>query len=246
MRNKIINLTLGSVLACSAAAYSSVMAADLTGTLAATSEYMFRGLESSQGAAVQGSLDGALDNGLYGGIWGSNTTGGTTEINLYGGWSESFGKWTVDFGLLQFLFPENSERGLPTADYLEILGGFSIGNFSLMLYITDDFLNTDDSAKYLTVDYTFDIKETWSLTLQAGFTDGRGVETAFCTVPGGFGCDDNYTDYSVTLTKALPNDWGVSFALVNTNIDEDTFGLAFAASDDAPKFVVTLSKDFDI
>ena len=95
----------------------------MTGTLAATSEYMFRGIESSEGAAVQGSLNYAHETGFYASVWGSNVdeTLGSTEVDVYGGWTGDVGGVTVDVGAIQYLFPETNENATTVVDNTDFL-----------------------------------------------------------------------------------------------------------------------------
>jgi hypothetical protein len=53
-------------------------------------------------------------------------------------------------------------------------------------------------------------------------------------------------DYSVSLTKALESGFAASFAIQGADIDtNDYFNTATSYSDD-PKFVISLSKGFEI
>jgi uncharacterized protein (TIGR02001 family) len=85
--------------------------ADFTGTLAATSEYMFRDIETSEGAAVQGSLNYEHDTGFYASVWGSNIdeTLGSIEVDVYGGWKGDLGGVGVEVGATQYLFSQTNE-----------------------------------------------------------------------------------------------------------------------------------------
>lgn len=125
MKQRIQKLALMMMTACLIFALGPVRA-DFTGTLAATSEYMFRGIETSQGAAVQGSLTGALDSGFYAALWGSNIDETfSTELDVYGGWTGDVGPVTLDVGAIQYLFLEtNEDNAIDNTDYLEIYGGF--------------------------------------------------------------------------------------------------------------------------
>src|SRR3546814_8162459 len=84
---------LGAVV-IGAAAFSGSALAAATGNVGGFSEYMFRGVEQSNGAAVQGGLDYAHSSGLYVGTWISNTDFAgyksqvTYETDVYGGRSE--------------------------------------------------------------------------------------------------------------------------------------------------------------
>jgi uncharacterized protein (TIGR02001 family) len=199
---------------------------------------MFRGIETSNGAAVQGSLLYGHDSGFYAGIWGSNIADflGSSEVDVYGGWTGDLGSVTLDVGALQYLFPEtNEDDALDNTDYLELYAGVALGGLSAKAFITDDFFNTDEDAIYVTAAYAFPIKDDLTLTAQAGYSDGDGVDVFV---------GDSYMDYSLTLAKAFENGFGASFAVINTTLDETES--AIFASDDSPKFVVALSKAFDL
>jgi len=239
MNESTVKLALGSVVACSTLAIGPARAADFTGTLAATSEYMFRGIETSEGAAVQGSLTGALDSGFYAALWGSNIDEelGSTELDAYGGWTGDVGPVTLDVGAIEYLFLEtNEDDAIDNTDYLELYAGVSIVGVAAKVYVTDDFFNTDQDALYATASYAFPITDSLTLTPQVGYSDGAGVDTFI---------GDSYFDYSLTLAKVLENGFGASFALINTTLDE-TEAPALFTSDDSPKFVVSLTKGFDL
>ncbi len=187
---------------------------------------------------MQGSLSGALDSGFYAALWGSNIdeTLGSTELDVYGGWTGDVGPVTLDVRAIQYLFLEtNEDNAIDNTDYLEIYGGVSIAGVMTKVYLTDDFFNTDEDGIYATASYAFPIKDDLTLTPQVGYSEGDGVDEFV---------GDSYFDYSLTLTKAFENGLGGSFAVINTTLDETEFALL--TSDDSPKFVVTLTKGFDL
>jgi uncharacterized protein (TIGR02001 family) len=103
------------------------------------------------------------------------------------------------------------------------------------VYLTDDFFNTDEDGIYATASYTFPIKDDLTLTPQVGYSEGDGVDEFV---------GDSYFDYSLALTKAFENGLGGSFAVINTTLDETE--LALLIGDDSPKFVVILTKGFNL
>lgn len=160
-------LVAGSALG--AAILAGPAMAATTGTVAVTSEYMFRGIVSEGGAAVQGSLDWS-DSGFYAGAWASNsnpsnafnyapgvsqtTTGGGNELDLYGGYKftpmEGVG---VDLGAIYYLFTEDEQVEAPGTvfedtglDYFEVYGGFTVGGFGAKLYYADNYFNVEDNT----------------------------------------------------------------------------------------------------
>jgi uncharacterized protein (TIGR02001 family) len=249
MMKKMQALVAGSALG--AAILAGPAAAAVTGTVAATSEYVFRGITSSDGAAVQGSLDWS-DGGLYAGVWGSNTAPlqfDGTEVDLYGGYKFAISEGiNIDLGAIYYLFPESEQTppiALPgvggfDADYWEVYAGFTAGGFAGKLYYADEFFgdlcqgalgrSCEDSI-YVNLSYTFPVKEGLDLAFAVGNQSGDGADDVF---------GDSVTDYSIKLTKALENGFAASFALMGSDLDVP------GVFDDDPKFVVTLSKGFDI
>jgi uncharacterized protein (TIGR02001 family) len=240
MMKKMQALVAGSALG--AAILAGPAAAAVTGTVAATSEYVFRGITSSDGAAIQGSLDWS-DGGLYAGIWGSNTAPlafDGTEVDVYGGYKFKLSEgMELDIGAVYYMFPESEQFAAIAfdADYPELYIGLNAGGFSGKVYFANDFFGTDENATYVNLAYTMAIKESLGLKFAVGSQSGDGADALF---------DSSVVDYSITLTKSLENGFAASFALVGTDLDGNPPIFLGADFDDDPKFVVTLSKGFEI
>ena len=56
--------------------------AAVEGNIGVTSEYMWRGMKQSNGAAVSGGLDWSNESGWSAGIWTSNVNWGTQGLRL--------------------------------------------------------------------------------------------------------------------------------------------------------------------
>ena len=77
------------------AATSTAALADITGNVAMTSDYVFRGISQTDNQmAIQGGLDYAHESGIYVGTWASNVSPDffngagndpQIELDLYGG-----------------------------------------------------------------------------------------------------------------------------------------------------------------
>lgn len=258
--SKMKVLVAGSALG--AAILAGPLAAATTGTVAVTSEYTFRGIDSENGAAVQGSLDWS-DSGLYAGAWASNSNPvGGNELDIYGGYKFPLMEGVeLDLGGIYYIFTEDKdEGGIPfDLNYPEIYAGLNIGGFSAKVYYTTDYFGVDGKtvldvpgsafvgeadgeSTYFNVAYTHTIEEGLTLKGAIGSQSGDGVE-AFV--------GDSVTDYALTLTKALDNGFSASFGAVGTDLDlagtENSFFLATGAPfQDDVKFVVTLAKGFEI
>ncbi|HEY0974654.1 MAG TPA: TorF family putative porin [Solimonas sp.] len=222
--------TVVSVALLGAAAFSGSAFAGVSGNVGVFSDYMFRGITQTSGAAVQGGIDYASDSGFYIGTWGSNLNfAGGTELDVYTGFSGSVGEnFSFDIGALYYWYPEEDEvaaPGSPSINTLELYAGFETGPFSLKGYFTNDYFGTDESAYYVLGALALPLAETVSLDIAVGLNAGDGVEATF---------GEEYIDYKLGVSKSLDGDYTASFALVATDL-----------SDDDPKFVIGLSKSFD-
>ena len=138
-----------TALALAAAALSALpllASAQLTGNVALTSNYKFRGQDQdvigSNGfgkskafkPAIQGGFDYAFgESGWYVGNWNSSVNwlnGNSIESDIYGGYKMKAGVFDLDFGALTYVYPGNT-RGNTTelygsAGYTdEVIGSFT-------------------------------------------------------------------------------------------------------------------------
>ncbi|WP_051278001.1 TorF family putative porin [Solimonas flava] len=223
------------IAAASLAAPAAATASTATGNVGAFSEYLYRGVEQSNGAAIQGGIDYAHDSGLYIGTWASNTdfagSQGTVsdEIDVYGGCTHSFGAVTIDVGAYFYYYRDDT-----SLDTIEYYLGLSAGRFGAKAYYTGDYFGTDEDGFYVTANYALPLGDTLALTPQVGYSVGDGprafVVAAFDPEPS-----DHYLDYSLTLTKTLDDGLSFSLALIGTDLH-----------DDDEKVVVGLKKTFEL
>ena len=93
-----------------------------SGYVQGVSDYRFRGLSLSGGDfAVQGTINLNHSSGFYVGTWASSLEDtpvyGSTEVDVYGGWTKAIGGGiTADIGLLYYVYP-NGRVG--KANYFE-------------------------------------------------------------------------------------------------------------------------------
>lgn len=249
---------LSKILACAAVLGAPTAMAGVTGNAGVVSEYLFRGIEQSGGAAVQGGIDYAHDSGLYLGTWASNTGGpaaaGGTEVDLYGGFALKAGPVGLDFGAIYYLYNEDEEDLAAPAsfDYYEVYAKATVSYFALQAYYSANYLgdanetlaNTlgkDTDFLYLNAIGTFPLSSTLSLAVQYGMSSGDGAEVAWDAT-----ASEGYSDYSVSLTKTLDAGLSYSFGLYNTTLDAgDGFGTV-PFDNDGVKAVVGLKKTFDL
>jgi uncharacterized protein (TIGR02001 family) len=96
------------------------------------SNYMFRGVNLSDGPAVQGGIDYAHSSGLYAGTWFSTidpqaSAGNHQEVDLYAGYAHTFDNgFGVNFMGNYYWYPDSYKVGYPhTYDTFEASAGVS-------------------------------------------------------------------------------------------------------------------------
>lgn len=246
---------LGSMM-CAATLASPAAMAGVSGNVGAVSEYLFRGVEQSGGAAVQGGIDWSGGPGIYLGTWASNTGGpaasGGTELDFYGGWAGSAGPVSLDVGAIYYAFTEDEEDTGFKFDYPEVYAKVGISYFQVQLYYTTSYLgDANESAAdglgkdtdfiYVNLLGNFPLSETLTLGAQIGNSSGDGVEVAWDAT-----ASEGYTDYSVSLTKTLDAGMSFSFGLYGSTLETgDGFGTV-PSDADGLKAVVGLKKTFDL
>jgi uncharacterized protein (TIGR02001 family) len=237
-------MSLKHIAAGLALAFSSASYAGVTANVGAFSEYMFRGVEQSNGAAVQGGVDWASDIGVYVGTWVSNTdyagyNGNTVsyETDVYGGWTKKWGDFGVDVGGLFYYYRDDARLNT-----FEIYAAALLGPATLKVYQTiggyfgaRDAGDDDEEGTYLTANYVLALNKKADLTVtpSLGYSFGDGprdfVVAAFDATP-----DDSYLDWSVTLAKTVEG-FTFSLAVIGTDLQNDR-----------EKIVVGLKKTFEL
>lgn len=241
------------VMAGAAAALASTgaMAGSMSGNVGAVSDYMFRGLTQTGGAAVQGGVDYNFDFGLYTGLWVSNSlAGGGNEADGYVGYGLKLGDFDLDGGVIYYGYTEDTETAnAPNTDYAEVYIGGGFGPVALKVFYAPEFgrdtpagsLGPNGSGDiekndllYATAQVTLSLNDTLSFIPQVGFSTGDGAKDAF---------GDEYVDYSITAVKQLQDDISVSLAIIGTDLDN--VGGTPDNKDNA-KFVIGLKKAFSV
>jgi uncharacterized protein (TIGR02001 family) len=140
---------------------------DIAVTAAVMSDYNFRGItQSNHGASGTAALEFQYNKipagQLYAGIqaWAINFplnkgfTDPSAEIDLYGGWRNTWGKFGLDFGGIYYWYPKEQSNGtISDTDFWEVYGKatyavtdkFSVGS---AVWYTPDLLNTGVRGTY--------------------------------------------------------------------------------------------------
>lgn len=211
-----------------AAAHADDRASPVTGNIAVTSDYMFRGLTQTWGRpAIQGGADYTHPNGFAAGFWGSSISersypGGAMELDLYASYGRAIDSdWSWRVGVYAYVYPGAnldqaglSARSLDTA---EANAALSWKQFTLKYNraLTDYFgVDTEQGytgdskgTDYLQLDASFPLADAWSLALHAGHTH---YTTALATALANGARDPSYSDFGATLKYQLDPHWSIS------------------------------------
>ncbi len=195
----------------------------VTGNIAATSTYVWRGLPQTVDAALQGGVDYSTPEGIHAGVWTSNVVAGS-ELDVTVGFAGAVKNFNYDVGLIVYTFPQYEATATAGEDF----------NFNeLYASISKDMLNarfstSSEAGSYIEVNANFEgVAGGMDLGLHFGSYD---VDKDFTGLSYTGGKD--YNDYNVSLGTNV-NGFGVSFTLSDTNITDDSY-----------RTFITVSKDF--
>jgi uncharacterized protein (TIGR02001 family) len=248
MRKSLITTAVLGALAAPSFVFAAdaVPASDFTASynVGLFSQYIFRGLtQTNNKPALQGGFDVSHKSGLYIGGWSSNVswlrdngssslynTGGSLEIDLYGGFKTELGKTGlgIDLGALQYYYPGAHNTNLPKANTTELYGALTYGWLQAKLsgvvsndawgfgkkYGDGTVTNGDErGAYYAELNANVPLADSGITALlhvgRQEFKDARYTAG---------GPDASYTDWKVGLTKGFDGGVNIGAFYTDTNI----------------------------
>lgn len=133
------SLKLSLVAAIAATTLATTVVADsgvsVSANVAATSNYVWRGMTQTHNApAVQGGIDFGY-NGFYLGTWGSNISwtaeaDSTLEADFYAGYAGEFSGIGYDLGYIRFAYPKAQDTNNFDEVYLGLSKDFGVASIS--------------------------------------------------------------------------------------------------------------------
>ncbi|MEQ3722989.1 TorF family putative porin [Alcanivorax sp.] len=188
-----------TVLAASVIAASlapAIAAAEVSGTLGASSQYLWRGQQLTDGAAVYGSVDYSHASGLYAGAWASSETD-DTEYDLYAGYGGEVGGFSYDISYIDYNYTSGGTVSAPAsgADFEEVHVGAGFAGFSADAFIGVGEVAhgdnaTDNKDNYFALGYGYD-----KYGISAGYYDFDGDPVTDGTL-----ADYTHVDLSYAVT----------------------------------------------
>lgn len=254
-RRKGVQRTLAALF-CGCMAVATSAHAATTGSVALTSDYVFRGVsQSNQEPALQGGVEYAAESGAYIGTWGSSISwlsdlsssaapiSSNLELDVYGGYRGKFSEAvSYDVGALYYWYPGDFPSGFNSADTLEVYAGVSVAasekvslGAKYSVSTTDLFGYADSSGSgYLDLSATFAVADGWSIGAHAGkqWIEGAGND-AF-----------EYTDWKLGVTKSFENGFSVGLAYTGTDADDALYTNPFGNKVADDTVALTITKAF--
>lgn len=213
-----------------------------TGSVAFTSNYLFRGVsQTSNNAAVQGALTLTHTSGAYFSAWGSSIASGAggLELDTLLGYGGKAGEVGYDVGVMRYNYPganENTNGGF-NPDYNEVYGSVSAYGAKLGVNYSNDYYAESDKFLYVFASYGTEVAGV-GLFASVGYNSFDSA-ASMAQALGYTGTDDNYIDYKAAVSKTIGG-VGLELAYIGSNIDEDDLGGGIAKG----HVVGTISKAF--
>lgn len=240
-------LAVGALLASAFFSYRADAA--VSGTLALTSDYLFRGLsQTNQKPALQGGVEYAHDGGFYAGVWGSNVSwlsdlsssaapiSSSVELDLYAGWRHAFSETVkLDAGVYTYYYPGEYPHGFVRPYTTEAFVGLSAGPASLKYYHALSNLYgfaESDGSGYLDLSLNHEFSAGWIVNAHVGRQRVKGLSVA------------SYTDWKLGLTRNFADGWSLAAAYSDTDADRAVYTNPFGNYLGRATGTLTLTKAF--
>lgn len=244
----VTTYAVGAVLASAILLASPYATAATTGTLALTSDYLFRGLsQTNQKPALQGGVEYAHDSGFYGGIWGSNVSwisdlsssaapiSSSVELDFYAGWRGGGERVKFDAGVYSYFYPGDYPHGFVRPYTTEAFFGVSVGPATLKYYHALSNLYgfaESDGSGYLDLSVNYEFSPGWVLNGHAGRQRVKGLSAA------------SYTDWKLGVTRNFAEGWSLAAAYADTDADRAVYTNPFGNYLGRATGTLTLTKAF--
>jgi len=219
-----------TALALSLACATPSAHAATSGSVALTSDYLFRGVsQTATRPALQAGLEYSTDAGFYLGAWGSNVSwlsdlstaqapiSSSLELDVCAGWRRELGNHAgLDVGAIGYVYPGDFPAGFNSADTGELYAALNFtptANTTLgakyAYAVTDLFGYTDsDGSRYLELNAGWEFHPGWTVAAHAGH-QWIVHNDAY-----------DYAEWRLGLTRAFEHGFSVAAAWNDTNADQ--------------------------
>lgn len=187
-----------------------------TGNVALTTDYVFRGIsQSNEEPTVQGGMDWtSASTGLYAGVWASGVdfADATTEMDFYGGISQTVDDLTWDLGAIYYFYPGADDS--KNYDFWELAAAvgydFDVLQASFSVNYSPDYFGGSGDAWYPAINLT--------APLPYGITADIGYGHQWIDDNAAFGTSD-YGTWSVGLGYTIEG-FNLALKYIDTDLKE--------------------------
>ncbi len=210
----------------------------LGGSIAIASDYTFRGVSQTLGAAaLQASVDLTLASGFHAGVWASNVDfvpddepddGARLEVDVSLGYAANLGDdWSIDIGLTRYSFP-GADAGVGY-DYTELLATAVYGGrYTATVGLSGDVDGTGAASRFYSLGTEFELPAGLGLAAALGHYD----------LSDAYGSRYSYVEAS--LSRQVGNA-GLTVTYVDTSGSADSI---YGGRVTGPRLVLTLNVDW--
>jgi uncharacterized protein (TIGR02001 family) len=258
---QLVALTIGAILLQSTLVFAAEEKKPepdwkITGNMALSSEYLYRGIKQTNGKpAISGGFDVSHVSGFYAGNWNSNISwisdavpgvSAPIESDIYGGYKfEVIKDVTLDLGALYYWYPTKGVTLSPKPSTLELYVAPTYGPATLKYsYATSELFGLPGSKKssYIDLSASFDVGAGITLTPHVGHQQIKtNASTPLC-LDGSQ--KFSYTDYSLKAAYDLSG-WTLAGTLGGTNAKKDCYtGVVSGTNLGKTALVVSIGKSF--
>ncbi len=228
----------------------------VTGSVAATTDYLFRGIsQTSNNAAIQGALTATHASGVYGTLWGSSiaSAAGGSEMDVLLGYATPINisptlKGTLDVGVMRYVYSgANDKTNGFEPDYNELYASVALPSLLMKddtvkvgLAYTNEYYQEADQYFYVYGDYAAPIAgSNFGLVTHLGYNkfDSNKMLNQALGVSANAG--DDYIDYKLGTTFTVQ---GINAELAYAGSDIDDVDCGGGLCDG--RVVFSLSKAF--
>ncbi len=223
---KIFKKTFWAALMAGSALAGATSAANaettFSGNVALTSDYAFRGIsQTDQDPALQGGFD-MVSGIFYAGTWASSIDfapqSAELELDVYAGVTPTVGPFTLDFGVVGYLYPSASDDA-SELDFWELKGGakitpaegFTVGG---TLFYSPEFTLDGGDSLYAEATASYAVTDTFSVS---GAVGNQSVDATNYFADGAT-FTDSYTTWNLGATYAIAG-FGIDLRYVDTDLD---------------------------
>ena len=173
--------TLAALLVSGTALTGVASAAEITGNVGATTDYIWRGdVQGSGGASLSGGIDIDFGNGFAAGTWvgtlGDSNTDANYEQDLYVSYSTEIAGYPLEVGYISYMYPGVADSGDDFVDFYVSTSVAGIGVSYYMLASHENETFDDNGETYLSLDYDYALDDDWTMSLHYGMQSGDDAD----------------------------------------------------------------------